>query len=811
VFDIYIYPFGFKNQKEYSNLIGYFVGNIQRKANRTRVEDILVIRFTPFRNLSRDQTDAVNNLVSSTAENYYRTKGPITTAAKISGEFFNKGLNQLNIKNNSQFPIVGSLHFLILNKENLYFMQSGGSISYYLKKSRIEKFEDHTYGVEGIGIAKSVNLRFFHTELDESDRVILVSKPPKSWTLESILSDRMLSISHLRKRLIELSQEDFEAIIIQFRYGNGSIHQLKLDSPEFAQETLENQEFGVEDLVDKKENVDDFEDGNLSEETIFDGALEEQFSQELDDQIKNEPQIPTTEPINFDEFSFEERKQDQEPFDIFLEDEESTLTEDEIPSQPNPQGGMYLSGDKWEGEEATPQIEPKKRKEKQGSKAFALFLLRIRNYFQKLNRKNVGLKKKINKTLFKSNDQLKDQNILSFTSMLMIAVLVAVFVSAIGITVYLRSGIGSQKTELIANANILINDALEETNVNNKILMLKEALRLIQESENYGGTNSNEEVKTFIQAHLDDLLDVTRIDVQTAIIGGLDKRIQVSRIGINTNGDVYSLDAGTGRVIRMIATRPDYVIDTSFVCGPGKYGDVLVDSLVDIEPVNYANELNTTVMGIDSHGNLLMCIPGNDPVGVKLSNSEMSWGEIKALAFNGYSLFVLDAGELTRDIYEFPLSDYAFDQVSESLFNGNIPDNLVGSLDIAVNQSELYLLHGNGQLSRCNLDLYTCESNVGYGIISADQKRENVDTIQDSKFTQMYITLPPDPSLYLLDETNQSIYHFSMALNLQKQIRPNVENISNFDSTQPLSAFAVSANGIMQFAYSNQIYFGYLP
>ena len=814
MFDIYIYPFGFKNQKEYSNLTGYFVGNVQRKATRTRVEDIIVIRFTPFRNLSIEQTNAVNNLVSSTAENYYKTKGPITTAAKSSGDFFNNGLTQINIKNNSQAPIVGSLHFLILNKDNLFFMQSGGSISYYLTKSRIEKFEDNTYGVDGIGIAKSIKLRFYHATLNETDRVILAAKPPKSWTLETILSDQRLSISHLRRKLIELSQEDFEAIIIQFRKGNGSIHQLKLESEEFSQEESEDRKVQAEDLEAGTEEIDDFNNGITSEELSSDDGLEEQYPHVSDDQevtIEEEALNPASGSINFDEFTFEDKKLDQEPLDIFLEGVKNTTIDDAIPTQNDPQEGIYLTGDKWEGEETLPSEERDKRKEKQSSKAFALFLLRIRNFFQKINRKNLGFKKKVKKSLFNSSDPSNELNTLSFTSMLMIAVLVAVFVSAIGITVYLRSGISSQKTELIANANILINDALEETNVNNKILMLQEALRLIHESENFGGTNSNEEVKTFIQAQLDDLLDVTRIDIQTSIIGGLDRRIQVSRMGINTNGDVYSLDSGTGRVIRMIATRPDYVIDTSFVCGPGKYGDVLVDSLVDIEPVNYANKLNTTVMGIDSHGNLLMCIPGNDPVGVKLSNSDMIWGEIKAIGFNGYSLFVLDAGELTRDIYEFPVSDYAFDKVSESLFNGNIPDNLAGSLDIAVNQGELYLLHENGQLTRCNLDQYTCENNVGYGIISTDQTRENVDTIQDSHFIQMYITLPPDPSLYFLDETNQSIYHFSMALNLQKQIRPNIENISNFDATQPLSAFAVSANGILQFAYSNQVYFGYLP
>jgi hypothetical protein len=182
VFDLYIYPFGYRNNEEYSNLTGYFVGNVHRRATRTRVEDILVIRFTSFKKLSEGETVIINQMVTKTGDKYYKTKGPITTAAKIASEYFNNELNQVNVKNPGQPPILGAFHLVVLNKDDVYFVQSGGSTSYYLTRTRVERFEDKTHGVEGIGVGKSIRIRFFHSKINESDRVILSTKTPNTWT-----------------------------------------------------------------------------------------------------------------------------------------------------------------------------------------------------------------------------------------------------------------------------------------------------------------------------------------------------------------------------------------------------------------------------------------------------------------------------------------------------------------------------------------------------------------------------------------------------------------------------------------------------
>ena len=63
MFDLYIYPLGYKQGIEYSELPGYFVGTANRRAVRTREADIVVIRFSPFNDIGEDESDFLNNLL----------------------------------------------------------------------------------------------------------------------------------------------------------------------------------------------------------------------------------------------------------------------------------------------------------------------------------------------------------------------------------------------------------------------------------------------------------------------------------------------------------------------------------------------------------------------------------------------------------------------------------------------------------------------------------------------------------------------------------------------------------------------------
>ncbi len=217
-------------------------------------------------------------------------------------------------------------------------------------------------------------------------------------------------------------------------------------------------------------------------------------------------------------------------------------------------------------------------------------------------------------------------------------------------------------------------------------------------------------------------------------------------------------------------------------------------------------------MGIDRAGNLLLCSPNSVATAIKLKEPETSWGQIQAIGFNGYSLYILDVDERTRDLYRLPANGLLFDGNPESIFNGNIPENLSSMEDIALYENELYVLNRSGMLMDCSIGdvQITCNPNIGYGVIQFGHDRQTSDVIAGAQFTQLQTTQPPDPSLFFMDQLNNSIYHFSLALNMQKQIEPDFLSLSSTPEG-PITAFTISPYGVVHFAFGHQLYFGYIP
>jgi hypothetical protein len=74
----------------------------------------------------------------------------------------------------------------------------------------------------------------------------------------------------------------------------------------------------------------------------------------------------------------------------------------------------------------------------------------------------------------------------------------------------------------------------------------------------------------------------------------------------------------------------------------------------------------------------------------------------------------------------------------------------------------------------------------------------------------MLFTSPPDPSVYMLEPGSQSIYHFSLRLNLQRQLRlPSTSD--TIYPAGPATAFAIGPNRIAFLAFGSKVYYGLIP
>ena len=85
-----------------------------------------------------------------------------------------------------------------------------------------------------------------------------------------------------------------------------------------------------------------------------------------------------------------------------------------------------------------------------------------------------------------------------------------------------------------------------------------------------------------------------------------------------------------------------------------------------------------------------------------------------------------------------------------------------------------------------------------------------VAVLPGTQSSQVLFTPPPDPSIYLLDPATGSIYHFSLRLNLQSQMRGGANQTFPLPKG-PATAFTISPNRTAFLALGNQVFYSLIP
>lgn len=774
--------------------------------------------------IDKDENGIILDFLAKTSQYFYKTNGPITTVSKNSAEYLNDLFLKLNQSKNVSEIINGSLQLLVIHDKEIYFTQCGNASSFVISKIRSMQFDEKISGSQGLGITKALKFKIYHAELSTGDRIVISNKTPSDWTIETLTEDPRVSISHLRKTLLQRTNQDFDAIILQVRTGTGNIHELKLENQTIVSTTGKDyvdNPVTSETAAEKKSDVK-----QIIQPVIDDSIIEKKPEINLSkvETRKETDQIPLP-PFLEKEIIVQEKYEHREDSTTeiiskrsgFFQKRKTQLESIKNDNFQNPppikENQKYLDID--------PEILRNKPKEPKVNRVdrtkFVNFLSSIKLFLERITNKSESINNSISentaKFISRTAPSSKEMGkALSPTSMFFIAFLVPILVVAIAMTVYFRSGRGQQHEQYVFQANELVTQANSEGDVTKRVVIYQDALLFLDEAEKFGTTETSEKLKAIIQKELDNLQGVTRIDLRGTVAGGIDRRMQISKMLINSGEDLYALDQGTGRVLRMVYTNDDFQVDTTFVCGPGNYDQVVVHELVDIESINISNSLQAVIIGIDRGGNLLLCSVNKSPLAFRINPPEMGWGDIKAIAFNDYSVYILDVNEQTRDLYRLPSNGLKFDENPESIFVGNIPENLTQVQDIAIYENELFLLHDSGELMKCTIGQAqtACIPNTGYGFILDGQNRQVSDIVSGVDFTQIQTTQPPDPSVFFMDSQNSAVYHYSLALNMQKQIRPNfIGSISKPEV--PITAFTVSPYGLIHFAFGYQLYFGYLP
>lgn len=768
--DLLFNPLSIIAGQEQSSLPGLFISQAPRKAARNRSSDILLILLGLDGN-SPLPAPALENLLLQTAEVYYRTQHSVTAGLRETAEYLNEFLLNRNLKSAREgLQAAGRLTMLSIHHDQVLLAQAGPTRSFVISGQRVEEFSDSSIG-RGLGLSRTTTLRFYQPQFEPGDLLLVSPNPPATWIPATLTSLNQMGSEALRRRLLAQSGSDLQAVILQVQPGRGEVRPLrKLAST------------ATEAPLGKAAPVS-----------------QPQPSTPIPPAPEKIPE-PIEPPVAAQEVAAVET---------------ANLPAEEPTPAPKPAPSVEREPPAYSTAPSKPARPPRSGQTRRPAAGPALDL-ESRRRLGKIWKSCGALKTRIGQGLITFTRRVLpgngEQNGLSTSSMLFVALIIPLVVVALSLTVYFRSGRSEQHTAYLAQAQKFIQQAAEQSDAALQRASWEQALYWIKQAEAYGQTEESIAYRKQVQSALDSIDGISRLDLQPALAGGFGTPVNITRI-VASSTDLYLLDSSQGRILRLFMTGQGYEVDSQFDCSPGEKGSVIIRPLIDLVAVPLTNSYKATVMGIDDTGNLLLCGPDITASNqTTLTPPDNGWGKIVAIAYSQNVLYVLD--NANNAVWRYDGTDLVFPNMPRLFFDKEIPV-MADATDLAVYQDDLYLLHESGQMSRCTYSSFDfsptrCTDPAPYED-SRSGRETNPTVFSDAQFLHMQVTQPPEASLYILDKKKgPAIYQFSLQLYLAKVLRPSV----NSDFTLPeqdVTAFAITSGRLAVLAFGNQLYYATLP
>jgi hypothetical protein len=788
LFDInfYAFPIATSEKPLYP---GFLVLLPPKKAARGRESDILILYFK-LNGRSAITDTGLKTWLENKASSYHRNPGTVTAGMRAIFEDINEDLLERNsrfAKQNGQ--VSGNLEIMVLKKSTVYLAVSGEGTGHLITTSGYETASDDS-NIRGLGLSQTATVRFVQSSVSSGDFLILAHDSPQTWTREAFTGSQKLTNEALYRHLFTAEVGSSQGVLIRFKEGSGKIIMLKprlgevvIEAPAPVMTPVEENrpqtpKSGVVERVQPFIVSDQRSSGQVPMENGKRVNSDQQPQIRLTPQsgrVHGAPaQTPTVRPVV--------PPDKQEITSSNSLDESIGRGKRAISSIPFPSSDevkVAVGGALRKGAEVKQKTEG-------------------------------WTKSALQKVLPGPSDQpLKfSKGVLTF-----IAIAVPVIIVAIAASIYVRNGRNSLFEGYLAQAQQLSMRADSQgTDASLRLSSLQESLYWLDKADQYGKSDESTQLRNEVQAELDEIQGVTRINMVQAVNSTLPSGTAIIQMVIS-NADLYALDGTTGRVFRFTQSGSEYIQDTSFDCGPNESNQIAsIGHLVDMVPISIDNSYGAAIMAIDSQGKLDYCVPGESGYIVSLEPPDMGWVSISSITLNQGNLYVLDVRG--NAIYRYEGTGNQFAEKPTLFFDETIP-SLTEAIDIEVVGYELYILRSNGELVECtysplkDMKSTECTDPASYND-SRTGKVIKTDNFTNATFTQMHMTQAPDSSLYFLDTLGKSIYHLSYARNLQRILYPRLTDGENIDQYSP-TAFYVSSTRQVFMAFGGLIYYGQMP
>lgn len=767
MFDIQVFPYSLTGGREEIHLAGLYTAVPPRRTARGRDKDQLILLLSQEGG-SDIPADAQQEMLEKIAALFYRTEGTVTRALKVIAEQLNERIIARTMRAQGKgLARPAILNAAVIRGSVVYIAHAGPTHSIVLTRESVADYSDESSGSRGLGMSKSFQVRYYRAEVQPGDLVLFAPHPPPTWNPGSLAGSPQLSLDQLRRRLLAGAQGDLRFVLLRFQRGKGEIQLAALHPVEGLPAVAAVVEHPAEPVTEPPP------------------ALTAEPSLAAPEPPR--APIPLEEPPDFPP-----HPQVAEPTPGL---EQIPLTVEAEPVGPAPAVDRA----------AAERLQRRRQIERRARRSVSTALKGGRSL-----RENVAafLSRFLPRVLPGQAERLPA---LSPAAMVFIAIAVPLVIVAAASTAYIRSGRNEQHRAYLAQAQALLDQAVAQSDPTLRRVNMNAALEWVVKAEEYGITADSSTLREQVQSSLDALDGIRRIELELALPGGFDSSVRITRIVSNQSEDLFMLDANSGRVFRLVFTRPGYEVDNQFVCGPGMLGGLIIGPLVDIAAAPPGNLFDAAVLGIDEFGNLLYCsVTAANTTGMTLPAPDAGWGKIRAISVDASGMLVLDTGANAVWRYEGLNAEYL--NPPRFFFDSQVP-NLTGAIDLFLNRDELFVLNQDGHMLQCTFSNIfqtptRCTDPYPYQMAPINQPSQEV-VAPSARFERMQMTQPPEPSIYILDSSGPAVYQFSLVLNFVAQIRPDPDG-------QPLpqgqaTGFVVTRGRNLVLAFGNQIYSGLLP
>jgi hypothetical protein len=852
--DLNVLPFLRQNGQDASNLPGLYLVTPPRQTARGRSADQLILYFNMIGNapLTDQQQE---QLLGRLAQTYYKTSSSITAALKTVMDAMNQFLLDRNLRSSSSGKqCIGLMTLGVLRETNLIIAQSGPVHTYLVTPQENQEFYDPQGAGRGLGLTRSVSLRFYQAELHPNDWLVLTPQPPPGWNISTLQYTPSQGLDPMRRRLLSQAGPDLCAVIVLAQAGSGKLRLLRTKAPlKMVQPAAQ---------IESQTETPPVEPGAPPQNDIpvpsvpglQDGAALE-TSNGLAPGISEVEQLPQVTTLTESEQAAAQTSE-AEPPPAQPQTAEATPPEvlasragpnmsthnaavqlQSTPAALPPEAPISPTGAAAEPHRppvkfsGRPIVRPRSPAPETttpastssrpvGSRAAARRQSTAKKVsiphlsLPKVSAAPVGkalgaIGKAVGGTLASLGQGMQgllkrilpDESLFTIpaSTMIFIAVAVALIMASAGGMVYFQRGRAAQYQNYYELAVQEAERAVKQTTPLELRTAWETTLNYLDKAETYKTTPESSLLRVKAGEALDNLDGIIRLDFQPAFASALGGPAEVSRIVVN-DIDLYLLNSKGGNVLHATLTGRGYEIDPNFSCGPNPN----IGPLIDIAPLAKGNSFKASLLAMDVNGNLLYCLPGNPPNENAPAPPQAGWGSPQAFTLDSNNLYALDPKTNGVWIYR----DMGFDHQPHLFFGDQIPpmQDVVG---FAVHNDDLFLLHKDGHLTTCvysSLQVSSTRCTDPETFVDHRQGRQDGPIILDAQFSQMLYTQPPDPSIYMLDPIHQAIYHFSVKLNLQQQFRSK-NPLPNTNAT----AFTVTQNRTVFMAVGNQVYYASLP